>query len=148
MIVNESPKGANPEMKGRTLLSIQGETAKVDGKFVVSKSIEIDCEIKGKLDVDGQIIIQKNGFVNADVKTKDAEIIGRFDGNMEALGNVEIKETGVVYGNIKTDSLVISKGGIFSGNVTRINDTANAGPKPVIDPLRDHDSGTDDKLSL
>ncbi len=148
MIVNESPKGASPEMKGRTLLTIQGETAKVDGKFVVSKSIEIDCEIKGKLDVDGQIIIQKNGFVNADVKTKDAEIIGRFDGNMEALGNVEIKETGIVYGNIKTDSLVISKGGIFSGNVTRINDSTAAGQKPVIDPLRDHDSGTDDKLSL
>ncbi len=147
MIVNESPKLTKPEVKGRTLLTIQGETAKIDGKFVVSKSIEIDCEIKGKLDVEGQVIIQKNGFVNADVKTNDAEIIGRFDGTMEARGNVEIKETGVVYGNIKTDSLIISKGGIFCGNVTRMTETGGAGKK-LPDPLSDHDGGKDDKLSL
>ena len=147
MIVNESPKLTKPEVKGRTLLTIQGETAKIDGKFVVSKSIEIDCEIKGKLDVEGQVIIQKNGFVNADVKTNDAEIIGRFDGTMEARGNVEIKETGVVYGNIKTDSLIISKGGIFCGNVTRMTETG--GPnKKLPDPLADRDGGKDDKLSL
>jgi cytoskeletal protein CcmA (bactofilin family) len=148
MIVNEIPKNVKPEVKGRTLLTIQGETAKIDGKFVVSKSIEIDCEVKGKLDIEGQIIIQKNGFVNADVKTTDAEIIGRFDGSMEARGNVEIKESGVVYGNLKTDSLIISKGGIFCGNVTRITDAANAGKKPPIDPLSDLDSGKDDTLTL
>ena len=147
MIVNESPKLTKPEGKGRTLLTILGENAKIDGKFVVSKSIEIDCEIKGKLDVEGQVIIQKNGFVNADVKTNDAEIIGRFDGTMEARGNVEIKETGVVYGNIKTDSLIISKGGIFCGNVTRMTETGGPGKK-LADPLGDHDGGKDDKLSL
>ena len=148
MIISEIPKNVKPEVKGRTLLTIQGETAKIDGKFVVSKSIEIDCEVKGKLDIEGQIIIQKNGFVNADVKTTDAEIIGRFDGSMEARGNVEIKETGVVYGNIKTDSLIISKGGIFCGNVTRMTEAANAGKKPAIDPLSDPDSGKDDKLTI
>ena len=148
MIVNEIPKNTKPEVKGRTLLTIQGETAKIDGKFVISKSIEIDCEVKGKLDVEGQIVIQKNGFVNADVKTTDAEISGRFDGSLEARGNVEIKETGVVYGNVKTDSLIINKGGIFSGNVTRMTDTATAGKKPPLDPLGDHDSGKIEKLSL
>jgi cytoskeletal protein CcmA (bactofilin family) len=148
MSIMETPKGLKPETKGRTLLTIQGESAKLDGKFVVSKSIEIDCEIKGKLDVEGQIIIQKNGFVNADVKTNDAEIIGRFDGSMEAKGNVEIKETGIVYGNIKTDSLIISKGGVFSGNVTRISDSSSGGKKAAAEPLADHESDRDDKLSL
>lgn len=147
MSIMESPKTVKPEGKGRTLLTILGESAKIDGKFIVSKSIEIDCEIKGKLDVEGQIIIQKNGFVNADVKTNDAEVIGRFDGTMEARGNVEIKETGIVYGNIKTDSLIISKGGIFSGNVTRITDGAVAAKKSG-DPLADHDSEPNDKLTL
>ena len=37
-------------------------------------------------------------------------------------GNVEIKETGIAVGNIKTDSLIINKGGIFSGNVTRMSE--------------------------
>ncbi len=106
----------------RTLLTITGQNAVIEGKFKVSRAIEIDCEVKGQLDVDGQLIIQRNGYVNADVKTIDAEIIGKYEGNMEATGNVEIKETGFVNGNIKTDSLIISKGGVFAGNVVRITE--------------------------
>jgi cytoskeletal protein CcmA (bactofilin family) len=41
---------------------------------------------------------------------------------MVATGNVEITTTGRVSGNIQTDSLVISKGGFFNGNVTKINE--------------------------
>jgi cytoskeletal protein CcmA (bactofilin family) len=106
----------------RTLLTIVGDSASMDGKFKISQAIEIDCELKGKLTVDGKITIQKNGNVNADVKTSEAEIIGRYEGNLEATGHVEIKETGVAMGNIKTDSLIINKGGIFSGNVTRMSE--------------------------
>ena len=108
--------------KKRTLLTITGDSAVLDGKFKISQSIEIDCELKGKLTVDGKLTIQGNGFVSADVKTIEAEIIGKYEGNMEASGNVEIKETGIAVGNIKTDSLIINKGGIFSGNVTRMSE--------------------------
>ena len=108
--------------ESRTLLTIVGDYAVLDGEFKISKSIEIDCELKGKLTVDGKITIQQNGFVSADVKTQEAEIIGRYVGDMEAAGNVLITETGVAMGNIKTDSLVINKGGIFNGNITRITE--------------------------
>jgi len=115
--------------KKRTLLTITGDSAVLDGKFKISQSIEIDCELKGKLTVDGKLTIQGNGFVSADVKTIEAEIIGKYEGNMEASGNVEIKETGIAVGNIKTDSLIINKGGIFSGNVTRMSEEPAAAKK-------------------
>ena len=116
--LKEANNDANKE--SQKLLTIVGDTAKVEGKFTISQSIEIDCEIKGELEVDGRIIIQKDGYVDADVKTVDAQIIGMYKGNMEATGKVEINETGKVEGNIKTDSLIINQGGIFSGNVERI----------------------------
>jgi cytoskeletal protein CcmA (bactofilin family) len=105
----------------KTLLTVKGETAKIEGKLIVAKSIEIDCEIHGELEVDGQMVILQSGYVNADVKTIDAIINGVYEGNMEATGTVTITQTGKVNGNIKTDSLIIEKGGIFSGNVTRIS---------------------------
>jgi cytoskeletal protein CcmA (bactofilin family) len=108
--------------ESRVLLTIVGDSAVLDGKFKISQSIDIDCEVKGKLNVDGKLTIQKNGLVSADVKTIDAEIIGMYEGNMEASGAVEIKETGIANGNMKTDSLIINKGGIFSGNVTRMSE--------------------------
>jgi cytoskeletal protein CcmA (bactofilin family) len=66
------------------------------------------------------MIIQREGIVSADVTTIDAKIIGKFEGNLKGTGKVEITDTGVVDGNIKTDSLIISEGGVFSGKVTRI----------------------------
>jgi len=105
----------------KTLLTVKGDSAKIEGKLIISKSIEIDCEIHGELVVDGQLIIQQSGYVNADVKTIDATVNGVYEGNMEATGNVQITQNGKVNGNIKTDSLIIEKGGVFSGNVTRIS---------------------------
>ena len=109
--------------ESRTLLTIVGDSAVLDGKFKISNSIEIDCDLKGKLTVDGKITIRQNGFVSADVKTEEAVIIGRYVGDMEASGNVIIMETGIATGNIKTDSLVINKGGVFNGNITRMTET-------------------------
>jgi cytoskeletal protein CcmA (bactofilin family) len=105
-----------------TLLTIAGSHAKVEGKFDISDSIQIECEVGGELNVAGRLVIGEKGIVTADVKTVDAVIMGQYEGNMMATGNVEIAETGRVSGNIQTDSLVISKGGFFNGNVTKINE--------------------------
>ena len=131
MAFSDSQGNYQNEEGSRTLLTITGDSAVVEGKFIISKSIEIDCEVRGQLDVEGQVIIQRDGYVNADIKTIDAEVIGRYEGNMEASGNVEIRETGIVSGTIKTDSLIINKGGIFSGNVSRIIDSGEVSKKKV-----------------
>ena len=64
------------------------------------------------------------------METVDAIILGYYDGNMIATGNVEIAATGRVSGNIKTDSLVISKGGGFRGNVAKIHEDPAATHRP------------------
>ena len=105
-----------------TLLTVVGDTAKMEGKFHIADSIQIECEVGGELRVGGKLVIGEKGVVNATVETVDAIILGHYDGNMTATGNVEIAATGRVRGNIKTDSLVISKGGYFMGNVVKINE--------------------------
>lgn len=124
----EEPTPAAPT----TLLAIVGQQSRVEGKFEVADSIEIECEIGGELTVGGRPVIGEQGVVTADVHTGDAAIRGRYDGNMVATGNVEITATGRVSGNIETDSLVISQGGFFNGTVAKIREQdAHAGPRPV-----------------
>jgi len=120
-----SEEGYSNEENSRTLMTITGSSAKIEGNFIITESIEIDCEVKGSMTIDGQIIIQKDGFVGADVKTENAEIIGKYEGSMEASGKVVIKETGIVNGSIKTDSLIINEGGVFSGDVKRITNDSD-----------------------
>jgi cytoskeletal protein CcmA (bactofilin family) len=112
------------------LLTVVGDRARMEGKFDIADSIQVECEIGGEMTVGGKLVIGEKGSVSANVQTVDAVIMGNYSGNMIATGNVEITETGRVTGNITTDSLVISKGGFFNGNVTKMNDASN-GQRPV-----------------
>lgn len=106
---------------GPPLLTIVGSDARMEGKFDITNSIQVECEMVGELRVGERLVIGEKGVVNATVNTVDAVIMGRFDGSMIATGEVEIAATGHVSGNIQTDSLVIVKGAFFSGNVTKIH---------------------------
>jgi cytoskeletal protein CcmA (bactofilin family) len=119
-----------------TLLTVVGEQARFEGKFDITDSIQIECEIAGEMNVGGKLVVGEKGVVNANVHTVDAIVMGVYEGNMVATGNVEIAETGRVTGNITTDSLVIAKGGFFNGNITKMND-ANARQVVAIDEKRD-----------
>ena len=88
------------------LLTVVGDSAKMEGKFQIADSIQIECEVGGELRVGGKLVIGEKGVVNANVETVDAIILGHYDGNMTATGNVEIAATGHVRGNIKTNSLL------------------------------------------
>ncbi len=110
------------------LLSVLGSTARLEGKFEISDSIQIECEVGGQMTVGGKLVIGESGVVHADVHTVNAVIMGQYEGNLIATGDVEITSTGRVMGNIETDSLVIAKGGFFNGNVTKIRDAAATEP--------------------
>lgn len=110
----------NGNRNGAPLLTIMGESARIEGKLIIGDSVQIECEVAGEINVEGKLVIGEKGVVRANVHTADALIMGRYEGNMVATGNVEISSTGRADGNIETDSLVISKGGFFNGNVIKM----------------------------
>ena len=132
--VSENGQPAGPTIP---LLSVVGERARMEGKFDIADSIQVECEVAGEMTVGGKLVIGEKGLVNANVQTVDAVIKGSYQGNMIATGNVEITDTGRVSGNITTDSLVISKGGVFNGNVSKMNEhPKDQRPIYLMDDLR------------
>ena len=132
------------------LLTIVGDTAKMEGKFEIADSIQIECEMHGDLRVGGKLVIGEKGVVTATVETVDAVIQGHYDGTMTATGNVEIAATGRVNGNIKADSLVITKGGSFRGNVTKLSEepVTNHRPRYLIEDLLPAEMARDNSQRL
>ncbi len=125
-------------MNPSPLLTVMGNSAKLEGKFDITDSIQIECEIGGELKVGGKLVIGHRGAVHADVQTVDAIIQGEYEGNMVATGSVEITPTGRADGNIETNSLVISIGGFFIGNVAKLKKKSEGEEeKPLVHLVKD-----------
>ncbi len=108
-------KGA--EIKGAKNVTVIAEGVKIDGKINCPGSARIDGSVKGDIVVENEVIIGKEGKVDAKMKTKDAVVAGSYKGNMIATGEVEITATGKFVGNLtqKDALLTIAKGGLFKG---------------------------------
>ena len=110
---------ARPATQSPAILAVRGGSARLEGKFDIEESIEVQCELKGELNVGGTMIIGERGAVSADVKTVNAIILGTYSGNLVASGSIEIAASGRVSGTLESNELVIAKGGIFTGSVSR-----------------------------
>ena len=107
----------NAEVKGSKNITIIAEGVKVEGKINCPGSARIDGTVNGEITIEKEIIIGKEGKVEANVRTKNAVIAGTYKGDMLASGEVEITTTGKFIGNLtqKDALLTIAKGGLFKG---------------------------------
>jgi len=119
------------------ILTVMGKDAKLEGKIETEGSIQIECEVSGELKVRRKLVIAQSGSVRADVQTADVTIHGEYEGNMVATGSVEITPTGRVDGNIETNSIIISKGGMFNGNVAKLKESEAEEGKPPIQLVKE-----------
>jgi len=105
------------DIKGSKTLTVVAEGVTIEGKINSPGSTRIDGHVKGEIISDKEIVIGKEGKVNANVQTKDAIVAGSFNGEMNASGEVEISATGKFVGNLvqKEALLTIAKGGVFKG---------------------------------
>ncbi len=132
---SEASRRERPLSTLPVVFTVMGDRAKITGNFEIANSIQIECEIEGKLKVGRKLIVGQNGVVNADVQTVDAVIEGQYEGHLKASGSVEIMTGARVTGTIETDSIVIARGAFFNGSVHGLLDEdADRSPIDRLDP--------------
>ncbi len=88
----------------------------MEGKIkVVSGMIRLNTHFKGEITSDGAIVVAEEGEIEADIHTRLISIAGKVRGTVHASERLEIKEHGVVLGDIFTPCLSIDPGGFFDG---------------------------------
>jgi len=88
----------------------------IEGKMKVNSGlIRLNTHFKGEILCQGTILENDQAEVDAEIHTKLISISGKVKGAIHASDRVEIKEHGVVLGDIYTPSLVIDPGGFFDG---------------------------------
>jgi cytoskeletal protein CcmA (bactofilin family) len=88
----------------------------VEGKMkVTSGLIRVNTHFKGEINSEGTVVVHDQGEVDGEVHTRIISVTGKIKGNVHASERLEIKEHGVLLGDIYTPCLVVDPGGFFDG---------------------------------
>ena len=119
--------------------TIIGDEVSVEGTLKTGGDIQINGQFKGKLITDGDVVVGERATVTADINGQNVYVAGEVVGNVNAIGKLEILETGCLKGNVSSSALVIEAGGGLKGSST-MHDTERE--KPEITPTYEVETGT------
>jgi cytoskeletal protein CcmA (bactofilin family) len=100
--------------------TVIGLGASFRGTLMVTGTLRIDGEFEGDILNCERLEVGEHGIMRADVEVRDALIMGRVDGNVRALGLIEMKSGARVEGDVAALSVVMEPGVFFTGRCTML----------------------------
>ena len=94
-----------------------GNSLILDGELQGTTGLSIQGIVKGKIEIDNTITVEKGAVIKADIKAKDVQISGEVKGNISASGNVHYMGGCTVVGNTTTARILIADGASIKGSV-------------------------------
>ncbi len=112
--------GARLERKDRDMaengeVTIVGAGARLEGNVGSAGNLRIDGQVKGQINADGDVVLSPQSQVEADIRSQNVSVAGRFKGNILVKGKAHLARGGRIDGNITSKTLVVEEGGIFHG---------------------------------
>ncbi|WP_259068576.1 bactofilin family protein [Mucilaginibacter sp. X4EP1] len=110
-------KKDNVALDMQTISTLISEGCILDGNLKAPAFARIDGQITGDVIVDEGLIIGEKGSILGNVITKEMVIYGTITGNLN-VNSLEIKATGKVSGEIRTQTLAVENGAIYNGSLS------------------------------
>ena len=105
-------------------------TITIKGDMIGKRDVRVAGSDNGSISIDGELIVEKSGHIEGEVKTKSAVIAGSIKGNIDCSEKMILESSSQFVGNIKTKQLIIQEGAMFQGNCQMgIPSTPAAQPK-------------------
>jgi cytoskeletal protein CcmA (bactofilin family) len=108
-----------PARERRPALMFSGGDISIDGRFEGGEDLEVNCRFRGELVVSGTVVITETGDFEGEIQARRAVVYGTFDGILRASDTVHVRSTGRVTGHVRTDELMVERGGVCSGTVDK-----------------------------
>lgn len=84
--------------------------------IISSQSLyRINSHFKGEIQCEGHLMVVEQGEVEAEVHARHVTVYGKIKGTVHASERIDIKEHGIVLGDIYAPCLVVDPGGYFDG---------------------------------
>ncbi len=109
---------------------VVGYGISVDGRIENCDRLVLDGNMNCELKDVKSLVISESGFFQGKGNIKEAEISGKFEGELVVDGHITIMETGQIDGKITYKSIEIKPGGKFTGQIIL---QANEAPEPEVE---------------
>lgn len=107
-----------------------GKSVQIRGEVKGNEDLLIDGLVEGSITLnDSRLTIGTNARVQANVSARDVVVIGTLNGDINAVGRVELRAGSHVMGDLRASRLSIEENAIFSGKVDMVQGSG-AGERP------------------
>jgi len=110
--------------------TIIGAQCRIQGDILSQQSVKIDGQIQGNVQAGGTVIIGDKGAVNGDIRGSDLIVFGKTEGLIE-VKKLHLKPNARVTGNIRTQSLQVEDGAVYTGDIRMDRNVGNATLPPA-----------------
>jgi cytoskeletal protein CcmA (bactofilin family) len=95
-----------------------GRSLVIKGEVSGSESLFIDGRVEGTINFPGnRVTIVRNGSVAANITANEVVIMGKVQGNVDCADRLDIRNEGVLAGDVITHRISVEEGAILKGGV-------------------------------
>lgn len=105
---------SSPQLNINTVIA---EELAIVGDLNGEESIRIDGRVKGNITIKEGVILGEKSFVEGNIQADSLIVFGKIIGNI-ICKSLQVKEQGIVNGDISTDTLNVEKGAIINGHLS------------------------------
>lgn len=114
-------------------VNLVGKGTVFEGTLRAQSDVRTSGRIVGRLEVEGKAIVAEEGGIEGEIVATNADIAGTVEGEIYVDGQLVLKSTARVDGDIETDRLVVEEGAIFTGECTMGAEASSTRPQVEVD---------------
>ena len=110
-----------PPVEGSTHI---GKSVSISGELTGSEDLFLDGKFEGTITLTGsRLTVGPNARVTADLNVRDVVVFGLIEGNINATGRIELRQSAIVNGDIHAGRLSIEESATVRGRVELVSNT-------------------------
>jgi cytoskeletal protein CcmA (bactofilin family) len=115
------------ELLGKTNRMVEATIIK--GDIVSQADFRLDGELIGNFTSKGKIVIGPSGSIVGNIICKNADIEGKFEGNIQVDEMLNVKSTSIIKGDVVCGKLAVEPGADFTATCTMKQVHTHTNPK-------------------
>ncbi|CAM1349871.1 MULTISPECIES: bactofilin family protein [Tenacibaculum] len=109
-----SKESKKTNVKSVSERNVIGKNTKITGDIISEGDFRIDGTLEGNIETKGRIIIGETGFIKGKAECTNADVEGKFSGDLQVSNTLTVKTSANITGDVVIGKLSVEPGATFN----------------------------------